>query len=111
MGFFSNLFGGSKNNVTGEQAVEMVKDGAQLLDVREKHEWKTGHAAHATHIPLSQVGDAGPKRLSKNRPVVVYCKSGMRSRSGAKTLRDLGFDAVSLKGGFSSWVNAGGRSA
>ena len=44
MGFFSSLFGGSKLTVDGATAVQMVKDGAQLVDVRQKHERKGGHA-------------------------------------------------------------------
>lgn len=111
MGLFSSLFGGSGLTVDGAKAVEMAKDGAQLLDVRQKHERKGGYALHDTHIPLSDVATNAPKRLSTKRPVIAYCASGMRSRSAAKTLRNLGFDAYSLKGGFSSWKNAGGRSA
>lgn len=111
MGLFSSLFGGSGLTVDAAKAIAMTRDGAQLLDVREKHERKSGHALHDTHIPLSQVSANATKRLSDNRPVIAYCASGMRSRSAAKTLRNLGFEAYSLKGGFSSWINAGGRSA
>lgn len=111
MGFLSSLFGGSKLTVDGATAVQMVKDGAQLVDVRQKHERKGGYALHDTHIPLSDVSTNATKRLSDKRPVIAYCASGMRSRSAAKTLRGLGFEAYSLKGGFSTWTNAGGRSA
>jgi len=39
---------------------------------------------------------------------VVMCASGMRSRTAAKQLRALGFDAASLSGGLSAWQRAGG---
>lgn len=111
MGWFANLFGGSDLTIDGPAALEKVKEGAQLVDVREKGERRSGHAIHDTHIPLGSLADTAGKRLSKDRPVIAYCASGMRSKSAAKQLRDAGFEAYSLKGGFSTWVNAGGRRA
>ncbi|MEO8519603.1 MAG: rhodanese-like domain-containing protein [Dermatophilaceae bacterium] len=96
---------GSKVKVA--QALELVRDGAILLDVRENGEWKSGHAPGAIHVPLGDI-DKAPRRLKQGRPVVVMCASGMRSRSAAKHLRSLGFDAASLSGGMAAWQHAGG---
>lgn len=115
MNFFSALFSGGENpdgktpaNVDASQAIQMVKDGAQLVDVREKSEWQSGHARRAIHIPLGQIAEQGPRKLSKNRPVVAVCASGMRSRSAAATLREQGFNVANLKGGMGAWARAGG---
>lgn len=108
-----SLFGGGPadgrlgSKVKVAQALELVRDGATLLDVREKGEWKSGHAPGAIHIPLGEI-DKAPRRLKQGRPVVVMCASGMRSRSAAKHLRRLGYDAASLSGGMAAWQQAGG---
>ena len=98
-------------SVDGAQAVRMVAEGAQLVDVREKDEWNSGHAAVAVHIPLGTIATAGPRRLKKNAPVVAVCASGMRSKQAASVLREAGYSVANLKGGMGSWVRAGGKMA
>ena len=108
------LFGGAPadgslgSKIKAERALEVVRGGATLLDVRESSEWKSGHAPGAIHIPLGDI-DKAPRRLRQGRPVVVMCASGMRSRTAAKHLRSLGWDAASLSGGIGAWQRAGGE--
>jgi rhodanese-related sulfurtransferase len=108
------IFGGAPSDgslgskIKGERALEVVRGGASLLDVRESSEWKSGHAPGAIHVPLGDI-DKAPRRLPKGRPVVVMCASGMRSRNAAKHLRSLGYDAASLSGGIAGWQRAGGE--
>lgn len=99
--------GGLAATVDGPTAVQLVRDGASLLDVRERSEWNTGHAPQAVHVPSGSVADA-PRRLQADVPVVVMCASGMRSRTAAKQLRSLGLQATSLSGGIGAWRAAGG---
>ena len=107
------LFGGQPNDgslgskIKAERALEVVRGGATLLDVREDSEWKSGHAPGAVHVALGNIEQA-PRRLRQGRPVVVMCASGMRSRGAAKHLRGLGWDAASLSGGIGAWQRAGG---
>jgi rhodanese-related sulfurtransferase len=107
------LFGGQPadgrlgSKVKAAQALDLVRDGATLLDVRESSEWKSGHVPGAIHVALGNIGQA-PRRLHQGRPIVVMCASGMRSRTAAKHLRGLGFDAASLTGGLGAWQRAGG---
>lgn len=93
--------------VSAQRAIELVREGAAMLDVRERSEWNTGHAPQALHVPLGDIAKA-PGRLKQDRPVVVVCASGMRSRTAAKHLRDQGFEAASISGGMAAWRNAGG---
>jgi rhodanese-related sulfurtransferase len=95
------------STVKADQALDLVQHGATLLDVRESSEWRSGHAPGAIHVALGDIGKA-PGRLLRERPVVVMCASGMRSRTAAKHLRGLGYDAASLSGGIGAWARAGG---
>jgi rhodanese-related sulfurtransferase len=97
---------GSK--IKAERALELVRGGATLLDVRENSEWTSGHAPGAIHVALADI-DKAPRRLRQGRPVVVMCASGVRSRTAAKHLRGLGWDAASLSGGMVAWQRAGGE--
>ena len=100
--------GSIRPTVNATRALDLVRDGATLVDVREKSEWKSGHAPRAIHIPLDQI-DNRARRLAKARPVVVVCASGRRSRTGAKHLRSLGYEATSVSGGMAAWQHAGGE--
>ena len=75
-------------------------DGAVLLDVREASERVGGHY-DGPAIPLGQL-DARMHELTdyRARPIVAYCRSGGRSASAARLLRDAGYHAYSLRGGF-----------
>lgn len=95
------------SSVNAARAVSLVADGVALLDVRERGEWRAGHAPQAVHVPLGEI-DKAPRRLKQEQPVLVVCASGMRSRTAAKQLRGLGFDAASVSGGMSAWQAAGG---
>jgi rhodanese-related sulfurtransferase len=80
-----------------------------LLDVRTPEEFNAGHIPGA--MLLDYYNDNFKKsaaQLDKTKPVFVYCKTGGRSSSAAKILRDLGFKEVyDLEGGISAWKNAG----
>lgn len=89
------------------RAVELVRDGATLIDVRTRAEWRTGHAPQAVHAQLDDLSRA-VRRLSPGATVVVMCATGMRSRSAAAHLRAEGFVATSLSGGIGAWRSAGG---
>ncbi|MCJ8013280.1 rhodanese-like domain-containing protein [Paenibacillus sp. KQZ6P-2] len=76
----------------------------RLIDVREVHEFKSGHIPGAVNIPLSQFGSR-TSEISKDDDVFLYCQSGMRSKQAAKILLKNGFPEVNnLMGGISSWT-------
>jgi adenylyltransferase/sulfurtransferase len=75
----------------------------QLIDVREPHEFQIGNI-DGELIPLGVISEYAPK-ISKDKPVVIHCRSGVRS---AKAIRELeeafGFDNLyNLKGGILAW--------
>lgn len=118
MGFFSSLFGSGTNadgttplNVSADQAIKMVDEGAVLVDVREPMEWRSGHARRAKHIPLGRIGSEAERKLGKDKVIITVCASGGRSRMAAKQLRAMGFNVANLKGGMHAWNSAGGPMA
>lgn len=94
-------------NVRVDRALDLVADGAQLVDVREQSEWRSGHAPQARHIPLAKLASEA-RRLKQDVPVVVMCASGSRSKAAAAQLRSMGYQATSLTGGLAAWRTAGG---
>lgn len=70
-----------------------------LLDVREPGEWQAGHHPRAIHIPLHLVRDR-LSEIPRDRPVAVYCAGGQRSYYAVRVLRQSGFDARNLAGGW-----------
>jgi len=93
--------------IAARQALEMLRSGAVLLDVRELDEWDAGHAPEAVHIPLGQLA-AQIGRLDRSQPVIIICRSGRRSDEATMALRDAGYDAYNFSGGMYAWQEAGG---
>lgn len=77
-----------------------------LLDVRTKEEFEgpLGHLEGALHIPMSKL-EASIDTLNayKDREIIVYCRSGVRSYSATVTLTEKGFKAINLRGGILAW--------
>ncbi len=73
-----------------------------LLDVRDPDEFAAGHAPGARNLPLntlrSRLGE-----LSKERPLAVYCAVGARGHNAVRLLRQHGFDAANLSGGYTTF--------
>jgi rhodanese-related sulfurtransferase len=86
--------------------VEAVEDHPTLLDVRQNHEWKSGHLPGAVHVPLA-VLESRVADLDTERPIVTYCGSGMRSIDASYVLKREGrYDVRSLAGGITAWKQA-----
>jgi len=77
----------------------------QLLDVRTPNEFKSGHIKGAVNINYyDQNFSTQVLKINKNRPVYVYCRSGVRSRYSSEILKKLGFKSIyNLKGGVLNW--------
>jgi hydroxyacylglutathione hydrolase len=82
--------------------------GPQVLDVRERSEWETGHIPGSLHIPYHDI-HALPEGLEPTRPVAVICSSGQRAAPAASLLRRHGMKAVLhvVDGGVPLWRRRG----
>ncbi|MCI0783888.1 MAG: MBL fold metallo-hydrolase [Chloroflexi bacterium] len=93
--------------LTPADARKAILDGALVLDVREPDEWAVSRIENALHIPLGSLQDRLAE-LPRDRPVLAYCGAGQRSSSAASVLERAGIETVmSIRGGFSAWVDAG----
>ena len=81
-------------------------DNAQLIDVRTAVEYETGHVPGARHVPLEELQDAAGE-LDRDRPVVIYCRSGDRSTLAVDAFRASGWDAYAITGGLVAWADEG----
>ena len=95
-------------SVSAQQLVDMVnREGALVLDVRDKKEFDAGHIVDAVNIPFSALDNRVDElNKHKERPVVVACKMGQHSGSAGVVLRKHGFqNVVRLTGGVAEWRN------
>lgn len=72
---------------------DLIKRGAQVIDVRSKSEYASAHYPGSRNMPLDNFA-ALAKQLDKNTPVVLCCASGTRSGMAAGILRSQGFKEV-----------------
>jgi len=84
------------------KAWNMIDDGALIVDVRTPGEFRSGHLPGAKLIPVNQLSaKIAEFGTDKNRPIVVYCKSGSRSGRAESFLKSAGFSNVINGGGYS----------
>ncbi|HZJ20660.1 MAG TPA: rhodanese-like domain-containing protein [Pricia sp.] len=113
MSLLSTLFG-TKNETSDKIAVldrdtyadAITGSKIQLVDVRTANEFKGGHIKNAMNIDFYNVVNFQKsfKKLDKNKPVYLYCRSGARSQKVARKLVDMGFSQIyDLKGGYMGW--------
>jgi len=108
---FKKLFSVSRQEsaVIGvEEARRRLDAGeALLVDVREPDEWRAGHVAGATHIPLGTVASRA-SALPTDREILVICRTGNRSAMAQERLAQAGFTNVTnIEGGMTAWVERG----
>ncbi len=87
------------------QARRAQGEDVVVLDVRQPEEYRHGHVAESTLIPLDQLA-LRLDELPKDRPVVAVCRSGNRSNVATGILKRAGFDALNVKGGMLAWEQA-----
>lgn len=86
-----------------------AKKAWQILDVRERSEFATGHVPQAINIPLGSV-EAQITKIAKDKDVILICQTGVRAFSAWQTLVSKGYDPQRLKvliGGMEQWKSLG----
>lgn len=88
---------------------QLKQPNVQLIDVRTPAEYAEGHIANSKNINITgEDFDQQVALLDKSKPVMLYCKSGVRSAKASLRLKELGFENITdLEGGFSNWSGAG----
>ena len=96
----------SYQQVDAETAKEIMdtEDDYVILDARTQAEYDEGHIPGAILIPHDTVATAAEDALpDKDQLILVYCRSGNRSKQASQTLVDLGYTNVVEFGGINSW--------
>lgn len=93
--------------VTPKEALEKIKAGALVVDVRSPEEFSNGHLDNAVNVPHTTIAqNIALFGADKAREIVLYCRSGRRSGLALVELKALGFTNVVNAGGYSGLVGA-----
>jgi len=78
--------------ISAKDALEKLRNGALVIDVRSAGEFSSGHMPKAINIPLDEIESALPKRVKdKNQTLLLHCASGMRSGMAKSKLTGMGY--------------------
>ena len=76
-----------------------------ILDVRTEAEYAEGHIPGAICVPNETIGDNMPEELpDKDQLILVYCRSGNRSKQASEKLAKLGYTNIKEFGGINTWT-------
>ena len=101
--------GGSKGNyrqISMDEAVKIMKDEKNyiILDVRRPDEYAEGHIPGAINVPNEEIGTAEISELpDKSQMILVYCRSGRRSKEASEKLVKLGYTNIVEFGGIQDY--------
>ena len=97
----------SFNRISQEDAKEMMEleDGHVIVDVRRQDEYRKGHIPGAVLIPNESISVAPPEQLpDKDQIILIYCRTGVRSKQAAQKLADMGYTNLYEFGGIMNWT-------
>ncbi|MDD3253533.1 MAG: rhodanese-like domain-containing protein [Lachnospiraceae bacterium] len=91
--------------LTPEEAFEMMSaQETTIVDVRTEAEYQEGHIENAILVPNESIGETPPEALpDKDATLLVYCRSGRRSKEASEKLLALGYQNVYDFGGITDW--------
>ena len=101
-----NSADGSYQQITQEEAKEMMDtQEVIILDVREQDEYDSGHIPGAVLLPVGSIDETTAAEVipEKDSTVLVYCRSGNRSKTASSALADLGYTNIYEFGGINTW--------
>ena len=93
-------------NITAEEAKKLMysEEGCIILDVPTREEYDQGHIPGAVLIPNTEIEAKAADLLpDKEQLILVYCRSGRRSKLAAQSLADLGYTNIREFGGILDW--------
>ena len=82
-----------------------MEDGHVIVDVRRQDEYRKGHIPGAVLIPNESISVAPPEQLpDKDQVILIYCRTGARSKQAAQKLADMGYTNLYEFGGIMNWT-------
>lgn len=82
----------------------MDEGGVTVVDVRTQQEYADGHVPGAVNIPNEDITTTPPDGLNKDDTLIVYCRTGVRSKQASDKLVSMGFTNVNDMGGIVDWT-------
>ena len=101
-----NAADSSYQQITQEEAKEMMDtQEVIILDVQEQDEYDGGHIPGAVLLPVGTIDETTAAEVipEKDSTVLVYCRSGNRSKTASSTLAELGYTNIYEFGGINTW--------
>lgn len=96
----------SYEQITPQEAKKLMESEKDyiIIDARTQSEYDEGHIENSIMIPEYEISDRAEKELpDKNQLILVYCRSGRRSKIASQALADLGYTNVKEFGGIIDW--------
>ena len=103
----TDIVSATYQQITQEKAKEMMQaeDGHIIVDVRRQDEYDSGHIPGAILIPNESIGTEQPKELPVlDQVILIYCRSGRRSKEASQKLADMGYTHIYEFGGIIDWT-------
>lgn len=94
--------------ITTEEAIAMMSEETDyiILDVRTPEEYESGHIKYAINIPNETIGNTEIAELpNKEQLIMIYCRSGNRSKQASEKLVRLGYTNIVEFGGINTWTD------
>lgn len=99
--FMLTACGSRYQTIDSNKAMELIDDGAIVIDVRTVEEYNESHIVGAVNIPLDSIDDI---EYDTDENLIIYCATGVRSVEALKKLYDLGYTSLyNLDGGLLNW--------
>ncbi len=98
--------GGTYKQITMQEAAEIISSEGEyiILDVRRPDEFASGHIPGAINVPNETISSSDiPELPDKEQMILVYCRSGRRSKEASQKLVDLGYTNIIEFGGINDW--------
>lgn len=89
--------------ITIQELAQMEPSACQIIDMRDETAFALGHIDGAVLIPQKEL-ETSHGELPRDKMLVIYCRSGILSADVAEQLRDEGYQAVNLVGGYVQWL-------
>jgi NADPH-dependent 2,4-dienoyl-CoA reductase/sulfur reductase-like enzyme/rhodanese-related sulfurtransferase len=105
LGYISeNVLTGATPTVQWSEVNELVSKGWKVVDVRSKGEFDRGHIPNSINISIDEMRE----RINEvpKEKLLVTCQVGQRGHAATRLLRELGYEAVNLDGGYMTWSNS-----
>ena len=105
LGYISeNVISGLIKTAQWNEIGDFTSKGYELIDVRSAGEFSRGHIPGAKNISVDEIRERSSEITSKN--LLVHCQVGQRGHTAVLLLKELGYNAVNLDGGYLTWMNS-----